>query len=315
MSLNIYQLDSTSYDARVSGYNCLGKQLEYAERNMNNIYNILKEHAEGRFFDTVSIIQSEYVPGVTKSSSDSDPLTIEYIKTSDAAEQYKTNANGTYTIECKNGDDLVLQIFYDYSSNSYWSRSGGHPIGICYRNYYHNGSMSQSHYGGNGGSSGSHNYTKKQHVNKIAVTSSAILVSFGSINYNNSGVLESSAYSRYDLVIGKTDKGATVIITPLGNAYSSTISSTTFDDPLMVTCYDTFTSATYSNIKYNSELYHAKTIMANIPVSRENVDDDIIKDIVYIPFTQWKYNDRTSYSLLRINNVEYFYTGWLAVKV
>lgn len=314
MSLNIYQLDSTSYDARISGYNTLGKQLDIAERNMNNIYNILKEHAEGRFFDTVSIIQSEYVPGVTISNTNKDPLTIEYIKTSSAAEQYKTNANGTYTIECKNGDDLVLQISYDYSHSAYWTQSGLHPIGICFRNYYHNGSISQAHYGANGASSAV-NYTKKQHVNKIAVTSSAILISFGNTNYKSSGALDTSAYSRFDLIIGKTDKGATVIISPLGNAYNSTISSTTSDDPLMVTCYDTSTSATYSNIKYNSEIYHAKTIMANIPVSRENVDDDIIKDIVYIPFTQWKYNDRTSYSLLRINNVEYFYTGWLAVKV
>lgn len=306
MSLKIYQLDSTSYDARVSGFNCLGKQLEIAERNMNNIYNILKEHAEGRFFDTVSIIKSEYVPGVTIPNS-TIPLTIEYMKPS-------TNANGTYSIECKNGDDLVLQIFYDYSDRTSWSPDMEHKIGILYRNYYHNGYLSQDHYGSD---STTANYTHKrrQHVNKIAVTSSAILMSFGSTNYKNTGALDSSIYTRYDLIIGKTDKGATVIITPFGNVYNSTISSTTSDGSLMVTCYDTLTSAIYSNIKYNSETYHAKTIMANIPVSRENIDDDVIKDIVYVPFTQWKYNDRTSYSLLRINNVEYFYTGWLAVKV
>lgn len=306
MSLTIYQLDSTSYDARVSGYNTLGKQLEIAERNMNNIYNILKEHAEGRFFDTVSIIKSEYVPGVTIPNS-TIPLTIEYMKPS-------TNANGTYSIECKNGDDLVLQIFYDYSDRTSWSPDMEHKIGILYRNYYHNGYLSQDHYASD---SNTVNYThrRRQHVNKIAVTSSAILISFGSTNYKNTGALDSSVYSRYDLIIGKTDKGATVIITPFGNVYNSTISSTSYDESLMVTCYDTFTSAIYSNIKYNSETYHAKTIMANIPVSRENIDDDVIKDIVYVPFTQWKYNDRTSYSLLRINNVEYFYTGWLAVKV
>lgn len=314
MSLKIYQLESTSYDARVSGYNCLGKQLEIAERYMNNIYNILKEHAEGRFFDTVSIIQSEYVPGMVISSTNKDPLTIEYIKTSDVDSQYKTNANGTYSIECKNGDDLVLQIFYDYSDRVYWSPSQQHFIGICYRNYYHNGYFSQDHHGSDSNTV-NHTNKRRQHVNKIAVTSSAILISFGSTNYKNTGDLDASIYSRYDLVIGKTDKGATVIITPFANVYNSTISSTTTDGSLMVTCYDTFTSAIYSNIKYNSETYHAKTIMANMPVSRENIDDDVIKDIVYVPFTQWKYNDRTSYSLLRINNVEYFYTGWLAVKV
>jgi hypothetical protein len=305
MSLTIYQLDSTSYDARVSGYNTLGKQLEIAERNMNNIYNILKEHAEGRFFDTVSIIKSEYVPGVTIPNS-TIPLTIEYMKPS-------TNANGTYSIECKNGDDLVLQIFYDYSDRTSWSPDMEHKIGILYRNYYHNGYLSQDHYGSDSTTANTHK--RRQHVNKIAVTSSAILISFGSTNYKNTGALDSSIYTRYDLIIGKTDKGATVIITPFGNVYNSTISSTSYDESLMVTCYDTFTSAIYSNIKYNSETYHAKTIMANIPVSRENIDDDVIKDIVYVPFTQWKYNDRTSYSLLRINNVEYFYTGWLAVKV
>lgn len=306
MSLKIYQLDSTCIDARVSGFNCLGKQLENAERNMNNIYNILKEHAEGRFFDTVNIIQSEYVPGVTIPNSDI-PLTIDYIKPS-------TNANGTYSIECKNGDDLVLQIFYDYTDRTSWDPNQQHLVGICYRNYYHNGYFSQNHYG-SASSTLNYTYRKRQHVNKIAVTSSAILISFGTINYKNNGDIDSSIYTRYDLIIGKTDKGATVIITPFGNVYNSTISSTSYDESLMVACYDTFTSAIYSNIKYNSETYHAKTIMANIPVSRENIDDDVIKDIVYVPFTQWKYNDRTSYSLLRINNVEYFYTGWLAVKV
>ena len=313
MSLKIYQLDSTCYDARVSGFNCLGKQLEIAERNMNNIYNILKEHAEGRFFDTVNIIQSEYVPGITIYNSNI-PLTIEYIKTSGVDSQYNTNANGTYSIECKNGDDLVLQIFYDYTDGTSWTPNRQHFIGICYRNYYHNGYFSQDHYGSNSLTL-DHTWIKRQHVNKIAVTSSAILMSFGTINYRNNGNIDSSIYTRYDLIIGKTNKGATVIITPFGNVHNSTISSTTTDDPLMVACYDTFTSAIYSNIKYNSEIYHAKTIMANIPVSRENIDDDVIKDIVYVPFTQWKYNDRTSYSLLRINNVEYFYTGWLAVKV
>ena len=313
MSLKIYQLDSTSYDARVSGHYCLGKQLEIAERNMNNIYNILKEHAEGRFFDTVSIIKSEYVPGVIIYNTNI-PLSIEYIKTSSVDSRWRTNANGTYSIECKNGDDLVLQIFYDYSDRTSWSPEAEHKIGILYRNYYHNGYFSQDHYGSDS-NTGNHTHKRRQHVNKIAVTSSAILISFGSTNYKNNGDLDSCAYSRYDLIIGKTDKGATVIITPFENVYNSTISSNSYDGSLMVTCYDTFTSAIYSNIKYNSEIYHAKTIMANIPVSRENIDDDVIKDIVYVPFTQWKYNDRTSYSLLRINNVEYFYTGWLAVKV
>jgi hypothetical protein len=313
MSLTIYQLDSTSYDVRVSGYNTLGKQLDIAERNMNNIYNILKEHAEGRFFDTVNIIQSEYVPGVTIPNTNI-PLTIEYIKGSSEASQCITNANGTYSIECKNGDDLVLQIFYDYTDRTSWNPSMEHKTGILYRNYYHNGYLSQDHYGSDSNTNG-YTHKRRQHVNKIAVTSSAILISFGSTNYKNTGALDSSIYTRYDLIIGKTDKGATVIITPFENVYNSTISSTTSDGSLMVTCYDTLTSAIYSNIKYNSETYHANTIMANIPVSRENIDDDVIKDIVYVPFTQWKYNDRTSYSLLRINNVEYFYTGWLAVKV
>ena len=319
MALQIFQLNNTgTQGSGDNAYNSMAHQLEIAEDNIVSFYNLLKQYAEGVYFDTVSLVRRDYVYGCVESGSSSF-ITIERINELASSDDYKTSAQGTYVVQCKNNDKLVLEFEYRFLYNSTTSsfnyvETKSTMVGIMYTNYHHNGLLQTLHLGGNGGSMGTF-FKYKQKINKVAITSNGILISFGDVDYKSDGTVSSSAISRFDLIIGKTEKGATVIITPVGDVNNSSSLSNNGDDALMVTSYDTASTSQYTNIKYNSEVSHTKTIMSNIPVTRENIDDDIIKNIMYMPFTQWKFNDRSSYSMLRINNIEYFYTGWLIVKV
>ena len=232
---------------------------------------------------------------------------------------------GNYHIKCKSGG-LVL-VFYQYKQT--WSTSNNYEEyfeptgtsnpkrGVVYDIY--NEYIKSVNFCCNKATS-SATAPQQGRVYAVAELDNAVAISFSDINTTStsSGTINIGSF---DLVITKSEKGKTVILSPRyimvtretsvsGNSGINTDSNLRLTSTIDMTVYPNFFSTnayTYDKCQFN-EL----TILMNIPCC--GVTDDYVKNVFVVPFTQYKFSTRRSNAIIKIGDTEYFYTGYLAIK-
>ena len=153
----------------------------------------------------------------------------------------------------------------------------------------------------------------------VAELDNAVAISFA--ESETSGSNQHTYIGGYDLVITKSKKGKTVILSPKeimliysvnNSSYSTKYPESsrrltaTISDTVIPSYFDT-NSYTYDNYEY-----HEKTILQNIPCC--GVTDDYVENVFVVPFTQYKFANRSSNTIIDINGTQFFYTGFFAIR-
>ena len=230
---------------------------------------------------------------------------------------------GRYQILCKSGS-LTLR-FYQYNNSTSYNYEPyfeGASTGATYRRGVvydvYNDYVKTVDYCHNITSSSDYPDEARQgRVYSVVELDNAVGISFSDIK---TGTSPSTNIGSFDLIITKSEKGKTVILSPRyvmitretssgSNTFltadrlrmTSTIDLTAFPRVLNTNSY------TYDKCQFN-EL----TVLMNIPCC--GVTDDFVKNVFVVPFTQYKFSTRRSNSIIKIGDTEYFYTGYLAIK-
>ena len=237
---------------------------------------------------------------------------------------------GRYSIKCKSGS-LTLQINqFRYYSNSTWTpQTNGYEEyfepnntnyakrGVAYS--ISNEYITSVNYIKHEYSSGSNSKPELEcRVYSVVELDNAVGISFADIQ---TGSTTHSYLGGYDLIITKSKKGKTVILSPKGvilirettsSQYSNTYTTakrrltSTIDSTVNPTYFET------NAYTYDQCSYHEKTILLNIPCC--GTTDDYAKDVFIVPFTQFKFTTRHSNATITITGHQFFYTGFFAIR-
>ena len=157
-------------------------------------------------------------------------------------------------------------------------------------------------------------------VYAVAELDNAVAISFSDINTTSTSSSPINI-GGFDLVITKSEKGKTVIISPriimITRETSVSVNSSinTNDNLRLTSTTDMTVYPNYFNTNaytYDKCQFHELTILMNIPCC--GVTDDYVKNVFVVPFTQYKFTTRRSNAIIKIGDTEYFYTGYLAIK-
>jgi hypothetical protein len=237
---------------------------------------------------------------------------------------------GRYHIVCTS-DGLVLDIaqYRNYENNAtrddYYYEEMFEPNatqrirrGIRYSIYNEYGTIVDRI--GNSVQTGTSDTKCRCRAYSVAEMDNAIAISFAE---NQTGTT-SQTYTRiggYDLIITKSVKGKTVILSPkeIILIYETSHSSyaswyATLKRRLTSSITDTSQPMYFNTNAYTYDqcAYHEKTILLNIPCCGST--DDYVKDVFVVPFTQYKFATRKSNTVISINNNQFFYTGYFAIR-
>lgn len=238
---------------------------------------------------------------------------------------------GRYSIKCKSGGlTLHIRQIRDYGNTSVSPDTNG------YDEYFEPNSTSRPRRGvgysvfneytttvdfiKHDWSTGSSATKEECRVYSVVELDNAVGISFADVQTASS----SSAHAYlggYDLIITKSEKGKTVILSP-SNIILIRETSTSSYNTLYTAAKRRLTSTTDDTVNptffntnaytYDECSYHEKTILLNIPCC--GTVDDYTKDVFVVPFTQYKFTTRHSTATISINGHQFFYTGFFAIR-